>query len=282
MGRTILMDGAAGTTLWEIAEKNGAKKDPVWIYNIEHPEFVRELHDRYIAAGSEIIQANTFGANGPSVKRSSSYETADVVRAAVRIAKEAVEASGKDVKVALSVGPLSQLMEPYGDLEEEEVEEIYDEMFAAGVPEGADYIIIETFFDLAMMAVAARTAKKYGVPVLCSMTFEKVGKTMMGNSVQDVIDELTAVGVDGIGMNCSLGPETALAIIREFAEKTDLPIFYKPNAGLPISSAGGTDAVPYTPESFAKEVAPAVEFVSYLGGCCGTNDEFVKELKKLL
>lgn len=281
MGKIVLLDGAAGTTLWEIAEKNGVKKDPVWIYNMEHPEFVRELHERYIAAGSEVIQANTFGANGPSVKRSSSYTASEVVSAAVRIAKETVEKSGKDVKVAVSVGPLSQLMEPYGDLEEEEVEEIYGEMFAAGVKEGADIIIIETFFDLAMMAVAARTAKKYGVPVLCSMTFEKVGKTMMGNSVQDVIDELTEVGVDGIGMNCSLGPEAALPIIREFAEKTDLPIFYKPNAGLPISSGDG-DAVPYTPESFAKEVAPAVQYVTYLGGCCGTNDEYVKELKKLI
>ena len=281
MSAITLLDGAAGTTLWEIAEKHGEAKVPVWIYNITHPEFVRELHDRYIAAGSDIIQANTFGANGPSVKRSSDYDTKDVIRAAVRIARESVKASQRDVKVALSFGPLSQLMEPYGDLSEEEVREIYGEMFEAGVMEGADLIILETFFDLAMISVAAKKAKEFGVPVFCSLTFEKVGKTMMGNSVEAVIEELSSVPVDAVGMNCGLGPEIAAPILREFSEKTDLPLFYKPNAGLPISSGAG-DAVPYTPASFAEEIRPVLPLVTYLGGCCGTNDEFVKELKKLL
>jgi 5-methyltetrahydrofolate--homocysteine methyltransferase len=114
------------------------------------------------------------------------------------------------------------------------------------------------------------------------MTFEKNGKTMFGNSVQDTIDTLAPLGIDAIGLNCSLGPDLALPIIREFSEKTDMPLLFKPNAGKPILSADGSTAVAYTAEQFAKDVEPALEFVSYIGGCCGSDAEYIKEIKKLL
>lgn len=119
----IMLDGAGGTRLWDMAEENGYGKEPVWKYNVEHPELVKRLAEEYIAAGSRIIYANTFGANGPAVARSSDYSVAQVVSAGVRIAKEA--AAGSGVSVALDVGPLSVLMEPYGDLTEEEAEKIF-------------------------------------------------------------------------------------------------------------------------------------------------------------
>ncbi|MBR5942602.1 MAG: homocysteine S-methyltransferase family protein, partial [Clostridia bacterium] len=115
MSRKItLLDGAVGTTLWNIAEAHGAEKVPVWIYNIEHPEFVDELVKSYRDVGCEIVLANSFGANGPAVKRSSSYSAAEVITAGVKIAKQALE--GSDVKLSLALGPLTQLLEPYGDL----------------------------------------------------------------------------------------------------------------------------------------------------------------------
>ena len=114
------------------------------------------------------------------------------------------------------------------------------------------------------------------------MTFEKSGKTMFGNSVQDTIDTLVPLGIDAVGLNCSLGPDLALPIIKEFAEKTTLPIVFKPNAGKPILSADGSSSAAYTAEQFAKDVAPALEYVSYIGGCCGADATYVKELKKLL
>ncbi len=272
----VLLDGAVGTSLWAKAEARGWKKDPVWRYNIEHPEIVAELAAEYADAGAEIILANTFGANGPAVKRSSSYSTPEVVSAAVRILKEAVK--GKNVKTALAIGPLSALMEPYGDLTEEETAEIYREMLEAGMKEGTDIILLQTFIDLAMMRVAAEEAVKFGVPVFCCLTFERRGKTMMGNSVEDMIEELEPLGVSALGMNCSLGPDLAVPIIREFVGKTGLPLIFKPNAGKPILAADGTASTAYSAKAFADELMPAMEFVDYIGGCCGSDPSYIREL----
>ena len=281
MSRKItLLDGAVGTTLWNIAEAHGVDKVPVWIYNIEHPEFVEELVKSYRDAGCEIVLANSFGANGPSVKRSSPYSVTEVITAGVKIAKKALE--GSDVKLSLALGPLTQLLEPYGDLTEGECAAIYNEMLDAGVGAGCDMVMVQTFMDLEMMRVATVEAKKYGVPVMCSMTFEKIGKTMFGNSVSDVIETLAPLGIDAIGVNCSLGPDLALPIIKEFAEKTDLPLLFKPNAGKPITGSDGTTTVAYTAEQFAADIKPALQYVSYVGGCCGSDASYIREIKKLL
>jgi len=281
MSRKItLLDGAIGTSLWAIAEAHGVDKVPVWKYNIEHPEFVEELTRRYLEAGSEIILANTFGANGPAVKRSSAYTVSDVIASGVKAARKVLDGTG--VKLCLSLGPLTQLLEPYGDLEEEECAAIYDEMLDAGIGAGCDMVLIQTFMDLEMMRVATVEAKKYGVPVFCAMTFEKNGRTMFGNSVQDTVDTLVPLGIDAVGLNCSLGPDLAIPIIREFSEKTDLPLLFKPNAGKPILSADGSTSVAYTAQQFAEDIKPALEYVSYIGGCCGSDDEYIKEIRKLI
>lgn len=281
MNRPItLLDGAYGTSLWHYADEAGIKNEPVWKYNIEHPELVAKLTKDYYEAGSKIIQANTFGANGPAVKRSSSYSPADVVTAAVKISKEVL--ADTDAKIGLPFGPLSMLLEPYGDLEEDECYEIYDEVISAGVSAGADVVMLETFMDKEMMRIAATAAKKHDVPVFCSMTFEKAGKTMMGNSVQDVIDALAPLGIDAIGMNCSLGPEQALPIIKEFSEKTDIPLLFKPNAGKPILNSDGTSSAPIGAEEFAQLLRPAFDIVSYIGGCCGSDPTYIAEIRKCL
>lgn len=276
----LLLDGASGTHLWNMAEAQGFSKDPVWKYNVEHPELVKRLAEEYIAAGSQVIYTNTFGANGPSVARSSKYSVAEVVSAGVRIAKEA--AAGTDVKVALDVGPLSLMMEPYGDLTEEEAEEIFREQIRAGMTENPDLVVLETFMDLEMLKVAAGVAKSYGVPVLCTMTFEARGRTMMGNRVEDIVEELAELGVDGVGLNCSLGPVDALPIIREFAENTDLPLVFKPNAGKPVLAEDGSVVSPYSAEDFANDVAPVLDLVTYLGGCCGSSPEYIRVLRDQL
>ena len=276
----LLLDGASGTHLWNMAEEQGFSKDPVWKYNVDHPELVKRLAEEYIAAGSRIIYTNTFGANGPSVARSSKYSVAEVVSAGVRIAKEA--AAGTDVKVALDVGPLSLMMEPYGDLTEEETEEIFREQIGAGMTENPDLVVLETFMDLEMLKVAASVAKSYGVPVLCTMTFEARGRTMMGNRVEDIVEELAELGVDGVGLNCSLGPVDALPIIREFAENTDLPLVFKPNAGKPVLAEDGSVVSPYSAEDFANDVAPVLDLVTYLGGCCGSSPEYIRVLRNQL
>lgn len=276
----LLLDGASGTHLWDMAEKQGFAKDPVWKYNVEHPELVKHLAEEYIAAGAQIIYTNTFGANGPSVARSSAYSVAEVVSAGVRIAREA--AAGTGVKVALDVGPLSVLMEPYGDLTEEEAAEIFREQIGAGMTEHPDLIVLETFMDLEMLKVAAGVAVEYGVPVLCTMTFEARGRTMMGNRVENIAEELAELGVAAVGLNCSLGPVDALPIIREFAACTDLPLVFKPNAGKPVLAEDGSVISPYSAEDFARDVEPVLELVTYLGGCCGSSPEYIRVLKQTI
>ena len=274
MSNLTFLDGAFGTRIWD---KTGESK-PVWMYNIQRPDVIREVTEEYAAAGAQIIQANTFGANRIAVARSSDYSVEEVVAAAVRIAKEAVQ--GTDVKIGLSAGPLTEMMEPYGDLEEEEVAEIYDEMFRVGIREGADLIQLETFMDVEMLRVAAEQAKTYGVPVLCTMSFEESGRTMFGNSVEDMAEVLGEVGVDGIGLNCSLGPDKAVPLMKKLAEATDLPLICKPNAGVPVMDADGNMTNPYTKEDFVREIADAVPVLSYIGGCCGTDPSYIALLKE--
>lgn len=271
MKQIHLLDGSAGTALWEMADAAGVKKKSVWIYNMEHPEFVLELHRRYIEAGSEMIQANTFSVNRVSVARETDYTVDEIVSAAIKLAKQAAEGTG--VKVYAAFGPLLQLMEPYGKLSAAEVEETYGELAESAAKAGADFIVLETFMDLRMAEIAVKAAKRHGIPVICSMTFEKRHRTLMGDSVEKIVNTLTPLGIDGVGINCSAGPVEALEIIKEYREKTDLPLYFKPNAGF-----GENDSA----EQFAKDVAPALDFVSYIGGCCGTNAEYIKEIKKLL
>ncbi|MGN1345769.1 MAG: homocysteine S-methyltransferase family protein [Eubacteriales bacterium] len=278
--KITLLDGAVGTSLWEKAEAHGWAKDPVWQYNLTHPEIVTELNREYAEAGAEIVLANTFGANGPAVQRFPLFTVESVVKNAVRLAREAT--AGTTAKVALSIGPLSQLMEPWGDLSEEEVQAIYEEMIGYGMDEKPDCIMIQTFMDVEMMRVAASAAKRYSVPVYCTMTFEKRGKTIMGNSVEDVVKILTPLGIDGIGMNCSIGPDLALPVIREFHEKTDLPLVFKPNAGKPILSSDGNVEAAYDEKTFVREIEPALDLVDFVGGCCGCNVSYTRALRRCL
>lgn len=278
--KKVLLDGGVGTSLWELAQEHNLPKDPVWKYVLEHPEIVSELHAGMIAAGAKIILADTFGANGPAVRRSSGYEPCEVVTKAMELALEAVD--GTDVKAFLPFGPLSMLLEPYGDLEEDECEEIYSEVIDAGVKAGAHGIYLQTFMDVEMMKIAVRVARRHDIPVFSSMSFEGKGRTMMGNSVEDFVRAVVPLGVDAIGMNCSLGPVEAVPIIREFTEYTDLPLIFKPNSGKPQVGPDGKTVALYSAGQFAEEVKPAIEVATYIGGCCGCNAEYIKELNQLL
>ena len=280
MNNITLLDGAVGTTLWEKADAHGIKRIPVWKYNIENPELVVEVHKDYVNAGSKVLLTNTFGANRQMVNKSSSYTVEHVVTEALRLIKQAT--SGTDIEICAACGPLMEFMEPYGDLEEEEVEDIFTELIGTAVREGAESVMVQTFMDLDTMLVACKVAKKLNKKLYATMTFEKSGKTMMGNSVEKVAHALEDVGADAIGMNCSLGPNMALPIICEFRKYTSLPLVFKPNAGLPITATDGSVLAPYSAEKFVDEVRPALDFVSYIGGCCNCNSEYIKALSKVL
>jgi len=268
----VLLDGAVGTSLWEKTEDRG----PVWRYNLENPDIVRELCTEYAEAGAQIILANTFGANRLAVKRSP-YSVQQIVSAGVRLAREAV---GTRAKIALAVGPLPVLLEPYGDLTEEEAFEMFDEQISAGIPEKPDVITLQTFMDADMMRIAAEAAAKHDLPIFSMLTFTEVGKTIMGHSVQRFVETMEGLPLSAIGINCSLGPEKAVPIIASFRQYTDLPLIFKPNAGKPILQ-NGEEKVQYDVDTFVADCLPALDHdVQYIGGCCGINAAYIRALRQ--
>lgn len=272
----VLLDGAVGTSLWEMTDD----KVPVWRYNIEKPDIVLKLTKEYYEAGSKIILANTFSANGPSVAESG-YTVEQVMSSAMDIAHQALD--GTDAKIALSIGPLTGLLKPFGNISEDEAMEIFTEHIEAGVKGKPDVIFLQTFMDLKMMQIAARIARKHEIPLFCSFSFVKSAKdkgsrTMMGNSIDDILKGLAEFKPDAVGLNCSLGPEMALPIIEEYSQKTDIPLIFKPNAGKPTLEGGSQ----FDFDVFADDIVKAacVPGVKYIGGCCGSNPKYISTLRK--
>lgn len=247
---------------------------------MEEPDIVAELIQEYRNAGSKIIFTNTFSANGPSVA-DSGYTVEQIVRSALEIAHG--ELDGSDVKIALDIGPLTGLLKPFGNISEADAEAIFTEQIEAGMKGKPDLVVLETFMDLKMMKIAANIASKYDLPIFCSFSFVKTAKgkgarTMMGDSIDKILDGLREFEPAAVGMNCSAGPELALPVIREFSEKTDIPLMYKPNAGQPTLEGGSE----FDFEVFAEDVAKAAVLpgVKYIGGCCGSGPKYIEALRK--
>jgi 5-methyltetrahydrofolate--homocysteine methyltransferase len=270
----VLLDGATGTSLWELSEN----KVPVWRYNLENPDIVIKVHSDMAEAGAQILLANTFGVNAMALQKEG-QDVSAVTQAGVRLCRQA---SAGRCLVALSSGPLLGLMEPYGEITQEEAEALYDEVFSAGMQEKPDLIYLETFIDLEMLKIAARCARKHDVPLFCTMSFEKVGKTMMGNSVADMVEGLAPYRPDAIGLNCSLGPDLAMPVLRQFRQHTDLPLIFKPNAGR-TTLVDGKSVTELDPDQFVQDVLPACQAgATYLGGCCGADASYVRKLHMAL
>ncbi|MBQ6469191.1 MAG: homocysteine S-methyltransferase family protein [Lachnospiraceae bacterium] len=279
----ILFDGPNGIPLWNKAEKKGYEKVPVWRYSMEHPEIVAELNKEYIDAGADIILANTFTANRLAVAQASHYTTPEVVKASLGITKKAAKekaAEGKHVKVGMAVGPLTMMMEPFGPVKESAVRDIYEEMIGAGADNGAEFYYVQTFMDLRMLKIVSEIAVRTGVPVLSSMTFQKSGRTLFGNTPEEIVREMEPVGITAIGLNCELGPDQMLPILKEYAAVTDMPLVIKANAGVP-KEQGGT-GIGCDPVSYADAAEKFFGYATYIGGCCGCDPDFIAEVHRRL
>ncbi|MBQ8200624.1 MAG: homocysteine S-methyltransferase family protein [Clostridia bacterium] len=241
---------------------------------LTNPALLTDIHRQYIGAGSQIVYANTFGANRRKLAKYG-HTVDEVVAAAVGAAKAACV--GTDVRVAVDIGPLGELLAPLGTLPFEEAVELFAEIAAAGERAGADLAVIETMTDLyetkaALLAVKESTS----LPVMVTMTFEESGRTFTGCTVRSMCRTLEGLGADAIGLNCSLGPKQLLPLLREICENTRLPVIAKPNAGLPDPVDGHYDL---TPAEFAAAMEEAVRCgVSIVGGCCGTDPAYIRAL----
>ena len=267
---TVLLDGAMVTMLQNAGLEAGAAPE---LLNIDKPELIEDIHRKYVEAGSQIVYANTFGANRYKLKNNSVKE---IISAGISIAKKAC---GKKALVALDIGPIGQLLEPSGTMTFEEAYDIFKEQIIAG--KSADVIVFETMTDLYELKAAVLAAKENSrQPIVCTMTFEENRRTFTGCCVSSMALLLNGLGVDAVGINCSLGPSQLIPICKELLEWTDMPVVLKPNAGLPDPVTGKYDV---SPEEFAEQMKYAASCgVKIFGGCCGTTPEYISALKKAL
>ena len=270
----VFLDGAMGTQLQRRGLPLGAVPE---LANLEHPDWLADIHRSYVEAGSDILYANTFGANREKLARSG-RTVAEVVSAGVALARQA---AADRALVALDVGPLGQLLEPNGTLRFEEAYDRFAEVMEAGAAAGADLVVIETMADLNEARAALLAAKeRTSLPVLVSMSFEADRRTFLGCGVASMALTLSGLGADAIGINCSLGPLEMAPLVDELKRWTDLPLLLKPNAGLPDPAGGGYDI---GPEQFAAALAGMGRAgVQLLGGCCGTGPEHIALLRREL
>lgn len=268
----IILDGAMGTMLQQKGMELGVVPETL---NITKPEWIVDIHSQYINAGSDVVYANTFGANRYKMK-DTGYTVEELISAAIKNAKTA--AKDTNALVALDVGPIGQLLEPTGSLSFEEAYDIFKEEILAA--KDADLVVIETMTDLMEIKAAVLAAKENSnLPVITTMTFEENMRTFTGCSVSAMCLTLEGLGVDALGVNCSLGPKDLLPIVAEIANWTSLPIVVKANAGLPDPV---TNTYNVLPDEFASIYKEMLQYgVHTIGGCCGTTPEYIKKLKQM-
>ncbi|MBC8545665.1 homocysteine S-methyltransferase family protein [Clostridiaceae bacterium NSJ-31] len=273
--KILILDGGMGTVLQQRGLPPGGQPE---LLNLTQPELLESIHREYIEAGSRVIYANTFGANGLKLAKTG-HSVEEIITAAVTIAKRAAADTG--ARVALDVGPLGELLEPMGTLPFERAYELFQAMVQAGSRAGADLIAIETMTDLYETKAALLAAKENtGLPVLVTMSFEASGRTFTGCTVASMARALEGLGADAIGLNCSLGPDLLTPLLKELCANTRLPVIAKPNAGLPDPVHGHYNM---GPEAFVQAILPCVEMgVSIVGGCCGTTPEYIRQLSAAL
>lgn len=279
--RPVIFDGAMGTMLMAAGLAAGEVPERL---NVDRPEQVMDIHRRYYEAGADAVHTNTFGGN---LVKLAERGCADLVerlnREAARIARE-VCPEGKFV--AGDLGPTGKMMAPLGDVTREQMEEAFRIQAAALLEGGVDFISIETMFSLDEALAAVAGARQAGAEiVVAATTYQRTKRgffTVMGESPARCASAFQEAGVDVVATNCTLGSEDMIALTRDLAAALDRPLLVQPNAGKPVTRKGQT-VYEQTPESFARDAAAIAEAgAAMLGGCCGTDDRFIRAMVQVL
>ena len=275
--KTVLFDGGTGTVLASRGLRAGERPEA---WNLSHPDEIRSLHTEYFRAGAQIVKSNTFGANPLHYGADALCET---VTAGIRIAREARDAvaeetGNRDLFVALDVGPLGVLLEPYGTLPFETAVAHFAQIVRIGAEAGADLVLIETMTDAYETKAAVLAAKENcDLPVFVTNTYDGNGKMMTGADPEAMVALLEGLGVDALGLNCSTGPKEMLAVARRLVAASSIPVIANPNAGLPRVDDAGSTVYDLTPNAFADAMCDIVRAgVRVIGGCCGTTPDYIR------
>lgn len=277
-GETMVSDGATGTNLIARGLMNGQTAEH-WV--LEQPEKILSLHNDFLAAGADIILTSTFGASSIRLRGSSLEGRAiEINRRAAQIALEA--AAGSSSFIGGSLGPLGQLIKPYGPLLEEEAFSAYQEQAKTLSDAGIDLLVIETQFDLSEAKIAIRAARTVSVlPIVASFSYDRGKKTMMGISPSKAGTELAALKIDVIGINCGRSLEENLVNLLELRQAVSLPIWFKPNAGMPHLDQDNRPIYDLSPAQMGEQVPNWLSAgAQIVGGCCGTSPAHLEHIAK--
>ncbi len=270
--KRLYFDGGMGSMLQASGLLPGEAPES---WNITHPDKIREVHKMYVDAGCDILTSNTFGVN---TLKYSEADAEEMIRAAFDCMRSAVSESEREIYLALDIGPLGKLLEPYGDLEFERAVEIFAFAARAGERAGADLVLIETMNDSYETKAAVLAAKENcSLPIFVTNVYDSTHKLMTGADVPAMAALLEGLGVDAWGMNCSLGPLQMKELLPSLCEYSSSPIIVQPNAGLPVQR--GEDIVyDISPDEFSDIMADMARMgACILGGCCGTTPEYIKK-----
>lgn len=282
----VILDGGMGSLLQKRGLKPGEKPET---FNLLHPEVVIDIQKAYFDAGSNVVNANSFGANPFNFPDDA--ELKQVIEAAIANAKEAARLSSEGSKesakrpkfVSLDIGSMGQLLKPYGQLEFEDAVSAFAKIVKIGAAAGADLVSIETMNDcLETKAALLAVKENCDLPVIVTDAFDANGQLMTGADPAAMTAMLEGMGADAVGTNCSVGPKQLRGVMEQFLENASVPIVFKPNAGLPRVENGET-VFDVTVDEFAEEVIMQMEAgVRVVGGCCGTTPEYIQKVTDLI
>jgi 5-methyltetrahydrofolate--homocysteine methyltransferase len=275
-GQALVSDGATGTNLQARGLALGTPGE-VWV--LERPEEIIRLHQNFIEAGADIILTCTFGGSSVRMEQVGLDGRAEEVnRRAVELARQAVD--GRPVLVAGSIGPLGHLLKPLGPLEPEDALAAYTGQARTLTEAGVDLLVIETQFDVAEAEAAVQGVQSVSsLPLVCSFSYDRGMRTMMGVRPAQAAKHLSEWGVDVVGINCGRSLDENFKALQELRSATDLPIWFKPNAGLPELDAHGSPTYSVSPAEMGARVSEWLAAgAQIVGGCCGTSPEHLSEI----
>jgi 5-methyltetrahydrofolate--homocysteine methyltransferase len=271
LGDILVLDGATGTNLQRRGLPVGALSD-TWV--VDNPAEVTQLHTDFLKAGSDILLTNTFGSSRLHLGHAGIADRFEATnRQAVALLRKVVE--GSTTLVGGSMGPLGEMLQPYGTLAEEDAFKNYADQAQVLSEAGVDLLVIETQFDLNEAKMAIRgTQSVTDLPLVCSFSYDRGTRSMMGVKPAQMAKELAEMGVIALGINCGRSLEDNFKALQELRQATSLPLWFKPNAGLPHNDEAGNLVYDVTPEMMAAQVPQWIAAGARLvGGCCGTSPE---------
>ena len=278
----VILDGATGSNLMTAGMPKGICTEE-WV--LSHKDVIQKLQRAYIEAGSDIIYAPTFGGNRVNLTMHGLQDRiVDINRTLVSYSREVADAADHKVYVAADITTSGKMMAPAGEMTYEAAFEMYQEQLGILKDSGIDLIVAETMINIEESLAAVDAASTVcELPIMCTMTVEADGSIFSGGNIIEAAASLEAAGADAVGVNCSVGPDQLLSVIRNIKENVTVPVIAKPNAGMPFIDDKGNAVYSMKADEFANHIKALVDAgAGIVGGCCGTTPEFIREVVKII